>query len=70
MTRKHFKAIAEIIKQIYEARERSGDYQCGDDAWSLETLTMLVHELCDYFATQNEHFDKDKFQTACGLGEE
>lgn len=51
MTRKHFEAIAEIIRAIPEDVSRS----------------TAAHDLADYFETQNPLFDRRRFLIACGL---
>lgn len=54
LTRKDYKAIAEIIKANTNNECAAGAYNIG-------------LELADYFAKDNPRFDKDKFLKACGL---
>lgn len=51
MTKKHFKAIAEIIRNTRCVKE----------------IAQVAIKLADYFADENPLFDRDKFMTACGL---
>lgn len=50
MTRKHFEAIAAIIKNTLVTDRREA------------TATAMA----DYLATQNPNFDRGRFLTACG----
>ena len=58
-TQKHFKAIAKVI----------ADYRPGHRSeWHLAihaTLELVSSDLADYFASQNERFDREKFFAAC-----
>ena len=56
LTKKDFKAIAEIIKTSFD----------GDSATEFE-LPALAEHLADYLATKNPKFDREKFMKACGL---
>lgn len=61
LTKKHFKAVAEVIKsQImqYYIQER---HACANGVES------IAYHLADYFATQNPRFDRERFMKACGL---
>lgn len=51
MARKHYKAIAEIIKEN----------RLKDDTASWR----MIKKLADYFAIDNPRFDRQKFITAC-----
>jgi hypothetical protein len=55
MTKKHFKAIAEIIKESY------------NPAYDMFAGKEFVNKITDYLATQNPHFDREKFLNACGI---
>jgi hypothetical protein len=59
MSRKHFTAIAEILASEIIADEY-GDFQCGIE-WE---RCRLADKLAQYFAGENEHFDREKFLTA------
>jgi hypothetical protein len=62
LTKKDFKAVAEIIKTgiditiIYSTTEPNTTIK-GD----------IADRLADYFATQNLRFDRKRFMKACGL---
>ena len=60
MSRKDYKAIAEIIRQ-----ERKEEF-CIDDI----PVHSLIDSLCSYFQQDNPRFDKDKFIVACRLDNE
>ena len=54
MTKKHFKAVANIIARATIVQERTKldkDY--------------VVEQLGNYFANNNPRFDRNKFYTAC-----
>lgn len=61
MTRKHFEAIAAIIKS--NGVEIHSDFDRGYIAG-----VEVAHEMADFFATQNPNFDRVRFLTACGMG--
>ena len=62
MTRKHFKAIAEILRSEIEfAKKDRHCYNCR------ERLRNVTNELADFCATQNPLFDRAKFLEACGI---
>lgn len=54
LMKKHFKAIAEIIKAADKAKE-------------LRYAGSVARRFIDYFATQNPNFNRQKFFDACGL---
>ncbi len=64
MTRKHYEAIAGIIRQIYDA------YNNGPKMMLISTdvLDDLAGDLANYFAS-NKKFNRDKFMKACFGGE-
>lgn len=57
MTRKHFEAIAAIIDGI----------SIGQGGHDVVTLFEVTERLADYFASQNERFDRERFLKACGF---
>lgn len=59
LTRKHFRTVAEILK---EARE---DYAGGTPTELV--LDYIENYLADFLATQNPNFDRERFLRACGL---
>lgn len=59
LTRKHYEAIAEIVKMSF----------AGDCATEYE-LPTLARRLADYFAAEydgNYEFDREQFMATCGL---
>jgi len=58
VTKKDFKAIAEIIKNKTS--------HVNPQLLFIPTID-LARKLADYFATQNPRFDRQKFLDACGL---
>ncbi len=61
LTKKHFKAIAEIIKS-------SRNFPIEIRATNKPIITnidLLVNSLSNYFKTLNENFDEQKFKKAC-----
>ncbi len=61
VTKKDFKAIAEIVKSNTHEQFKFGD----DTVWLSKQYTC--RDLADYFATQNPNFDRKRFMEACGL---
>jgi hypothetical protein len=71
MTRKHFIAIAAIIKARFDEVDSqapgAADLDAGHDAGYLNALTETAENMADYFASENPNFDRARFLTACGL---
>ena len=64
MTKKHFRAIAEIIKQeIDDSPECQDDFNNG----CRYTAKQIGKKLASFCATMNPRFDRTKFLTACGI---
>lgn len=63
LTKKNFKAIAEIIKTEYTAFDDTGE----DDIEGKHATTSIAIRLADYFVTQNPRFDRHKFLNTCRL---
>lgn len=61
VTKKDFKAIAEIIKQAEIYCHDTGNYG------GIANGKKIANDLADYFATQNPRFDRQKFLDVCGL---
>ena len=62
MTRKHYVAIANILKKEYD------DAMYRTENFSEPKLIQDVAEnLADYFATDNGNFDRARFLEACGV---
>lgn len=59
MTRKDYRAIADILKN-----ERS-TFEEGDDGYAL--LIILANQISHYMAQDNPRFNRSKFLTACGV---
>lgn len=57
MTRKHFEAIASILRDHTPVQGEAADITHAD----------TVTDLADYFATENPNFDRERFIKACGL---
>lgn len=57
LSRMHFEAIAKRIREIPSTNDQAIDIAIRDFADSL----------ADYFATQNQNFDRDRFIKACGM---
>ena len=62
MTKKHFIAIAKIIRREYALY--SGGYL--PKKYAVKSVAL---ELADYFKICNPRFDYDKFMEACGLSQ-
>lgn len=58
MTRKHFKAIAAIIKDTRRAIQKH-------ELSGLATIGYLEQEIEKYLMTQNENFKRETFRAAC-----
>ena len=56
MTRKHFKAIAGIIRRAKISKRANTD--------TLATRDFITDELADYFGSENPNFSKGKFLDA------
>lgn len=56
MTRKHFEAIAAILRATYT-----------DSAEGERVAREIANDLADYFATENPRFDKMLFLTVAGF---
>ncbi|MDP1614798.1 MAG: hypothetical protein Q8L68_03285 [Methylococcales bacterium] len=65
MTKKHFKAIAEIISKQVSDWTVAEETEFGE---GYNTATEhLAQGLADYLATQSPLFNREKFLKACGL---
>ena len=63
LTKKDFKAVAEIITIVIGDGFDETDY---DNGWQ-DAIEDTAKHLADYFATQNPRFDRDRFMRVCGL---
>lgn len=60
LSKKHCKAIAEIIKaEVDHWEKKLPPVQVA--------LIAVAGNLANYFYKDNQRFDRDKFMTACGL---
>ena len=60
LTKKDYKAIAEIIK-IYRPDESGNDYDNGRN----HGVTDVAYSLANYFQQDNPRFNRQKFIEAC-----
>ncbi len=60
LSRKHFEAFAEDIKNLMQADMRFQEQR--DEAFS-----DFIDGLCYYFRQENSNFDRDRFIKACGF---
>lgn len=70
MTKKHFEAIARIIKDRFEFIDRQRVHTETTEAFDMGyclAAEAVAEELAAVFAEVNPNFDRDKFLTACGL---
>lgn len=65
MTRKHFEAVAQTIKDEFEATLPSSNPEFIRGA--AYAVSETAYSLADYFARENPNFDRNRFLTACGL---
>ena len=59
LTKKHYKAIAEIIR---DNTEKASEW---DIMLQIINPTKLIQQLCLYFQADNPRFDKQRFLDAC-----
>ena len=64
MTKKHFEAIAAIIKSDLDALS---DVSGPAAESAREACENIAVGMADYFASENPRFDREKFLTACGV---
>ena len=62
LTKQHYKAIAEIIKDELEYCK-----VFSSQAFAINICIECAEKLATYFATDNPRFDRDKFLAACWL---
>jgi len=65
MTKKHFKAIAEILRVHRLNAQNDYDY----DHTVQNTVNEIAGDLADYFKSQNPRFDRTRFLQAAGIEE-
>ena len=66
-TRQHYKAIAAIIKGVAQMHEPVIEAEQPIKYGVTVTKRSISEKLADYFAKDNERFDREKFLEACGL---
>ncbi len=59
-TRKHYKAIAGIIKARMDEQPKT-------DSMQYRELRIIASELSWFFASDNGGFDNNRFMSACGI---
>jgi hypothetical protein len=59
MTKRHFEAIARILKERSEATR-------GNDFDGFVQVDAIADALADFFAAENPRFDRLRFLIACG----
>lgn len=62
MTKKHFEAIAAIVR-ANSIKNPAAGYDEGFDAG----VAAMAADLANMFAAENPRFNRDKFLTACGF---
>lgn len=68
MTKKHYEAIAAIIKSTYTNAKLYNGINYRDTAHErCETLETTSIRLADFFAQDNPKFDRERFLEACGV---
>jgi hypothetical protein len=71
VTRKHFEAIAAIVKARLDwldgLRYPRSDHAMGFDTGYRAGIEATVAQMADYFETQNPNFDRARFLRACGM---
>ena len=64
MTKKHYEAIAGIIKDL---SVMNNELQKTGKAYRKDALKATASELETYFGTDNKNFDRTRFLAACGI---
>ena len=74
MTRKHFKGVAEIVKQVPDSRvlNKAMEFpvKAGDLRVLVDTMPMkneIAGQMAGFLAAQNDRFDYRTFFEACGV---
>lgn len=65
MTRKHFIAIADRFRDIFDGN--SPNSNANFIAGYARGIEDAANEMADYFETVNPNFDRQRFLTACGM---
>lgn len=67
MTKKHFEAMAALIKAQLGELEHESIPDFYPDGASYDTLKSTAIRMAAYFSSENPRFDPKKFLTACGF---
>lgn len=68
MTKKHYEAIAAIIKSTYKnAKLYDGTNYRNTATEICDTLEVTASRLADFFQTDNPKFNRKMFLQACGI---
>lgn len=70
LSKKHYVAIAKILKEEFKTAYENDIIYHGDYKKSSSTVVCLYHKLVDYFESENPRFDRDIFEKATALSEE
>jgi hypothetical protein len=65
MTRKHFEAIAKIIRDAAAVPAFQYPHQREYFDGQVAAVEFITEDLADYFATVNPNFDRERFIRAC-----
>lgn len=67
MTKKHYIAIAAIIKEQIDKSARDGwESEQAAKAWKI-SQESTAFDIADYFQDENPSFDRARFLAACGV---
>lgn len=61
LSRKHYKAISNILDTRLAAAKGSGNQD------TIEAIRQTAEDLSCYFKTDNQAFQRDRFLEACGI---
>jgi hypothetical protein len=68
VSRKDYRAAAEVIRDEVERAERCGNGRV--EQLQLEAVARVARGLADLFKRDNARFDRQRFYAACGLDEQ
>lgn len=70
MSKRHFEAIARIIRTQVEAIEQSGDPKSSQYSRTVASgIEFVARGLADAFASENPRFDRARFLQACRIAD-
>ena len=70
LSKKHYVAIAKIIKDEFRSAYENDVIYYNDCKKSSLVVASLYFKLVDYFESENPRFDRDIFEKATALSEE